>query len=159
MSERAEALARRFEQINGEVIAFVERCDDAAWQTEVLEEQRTVAVVAHHVASAYPAVTGWITSLAAGQPVAITMERIHELNARHKAHFAHPTQAEVLDLLRDGGAAAAQAVRALDDQQLDTRAAFGPAGNRPLSAAQVAEYVLITHPTGHLTAMRQALGQ
>lgn len=158
MSDRAEALAQRFEQVNGELIAFIEGCDDAAWQTEIPEEQRTVAVVAHHVASAYPVVVGWIASVAAGQPVEITIERIDELNERHKTRFAHPTQADVLDLLRGNGAAGAEAVRALDDDQLDRQARFGPA-DRPLSTAEVVEYVFIRHPTSHLATMRQALGR
>jgi hypothetical protein len=158
MSDRGQALAERFEKVNGDVMAFVEGCDDVAWQTMVPEEERTVGVVAHHVASAYSAVNGWITSLAADQPVEITMEQIHQLNERHKARFAHPERTQVTELLRRDGAALAQTVRELDDQELDAKAHFGPA-NRPLRAAQVAEYVLISHPTDHLANMRKALGR
>lgn len=159
MSERAQALAERFEQINGEMIAFAEGCDEATWQTLVPEEQRTVGVVIHHVVSAYPVVGGWITSLAAGQPVAITREQIDHLNDRHKERFAHPDRGEVVTLLRSNGAAASEFIRSLDDAQLDGKAPFGPAGGRPLSAARVAEEVYIGHPSGHLAGLRKALGQ
>src|SRR5579862_9491209 len=152
MTERATALADRFEQINGEVIAFAEGCDDATWQTEVPDEQRTVGVVIHHVVGAYPVVIGWVTSLAAGQPVETTMAQIDHLNARHKERFPQPDRAETIALARRNGATAAQFIRSLDDEQLDRKAPFGPGGGRPMNAAQVAEYVFIGHPTHHLAS-------
>jgi hypothetical protein len=157
MAARAQALTQRFEQVNGEIIAFVDGCDDQQWQTVVPEEQRTVAVMAHHVAGAYPVIVGWITSLAQGQPVEITMEQIDQANAIHKQRYAQVTREEVSGMLRRGGAAAATAVAALDDQQLDSRAMMGPAG-RELTARQVIEYVLVAHTANHFANMRRAVG-
>jgi hypothetical protein len=114
--------------------------------------------MAHHVAGAYPVIVGWITSLAQGQPVEITMEQIDQANAIHKQRYAQVTREEVSGMLRRGGAAAATAVAALDDQQLDSRAMMGPAG-RELTARQVIEYVLVAHTANHFANMRRAVGQ
>ena len=66
MGKRAEALATRVEQGARELIAFVEGCSDAEWQTYVPDEDRTVGVLVHHVASAYPVELDVIKTLASG---------------------------------------------------------------------------------------------
>jgi hypothetical protein len=158
MAETVQALIQRFEQVNGEVVAFVEGCDEQQWQTEVPEEQRTIAVVAHHVAGAYPAVAGWVTSLAHGQAVETTMEQIDQINAAHKARYAQVSREEVSALLKRNGATAIAAITALDEQQLDAGAMMGPSG-REVTARQVIRSVLLGHAANHLAAMRRALGQ
>lgn len=158
MAEQVQALVQRFEQVNAEVIALVEGCDDQQWQTEVPEEQRTVAVVAHHVAGAYPAVAGWVTSLAHGRAVETTMEQIDQINEAHKAKYAHVRREEVRDLLKRNGATAIEAITALDEQQLDSGAMMGPAG-REVTARQLIKSVLIGHAAAHLATMRRAIEQ
>ena len=57
MSERAAALAERFERINQDLIATVERCSDADWRRACAGEGWPVGVTAHHVAT-FAALTG-----------------------------------------------------------------------------------------------------
>ncbi|MCL4553406.1 MAG: hypothetical protein M1305_07660, partial [Candidatus Marsarchaeota archaeon] len=78
--------------------------------------------------------------------------------ARHAAEYAGCTKAETLDLLRRDGRRAAEAVRALTDEQLDRQAP--PNGTRPARTAQdVVERILINHVTAHGASIREALGQ
>ncbi|MBF6591725.1 MAG: DinB family protein [Ktedonobacterales bacterium] len=157
MSERARELAERFEQLNTQVIALVEGCTEEQWRAECPGEGRSVAVVAHHIAAAYPEIVTWMVNLAAGQPVTMTMAQVDQLNARHAAHFAHCTQAEVADLLRRNGADAVAVVGGLSDEQLDRAAPAAIAGGQTVSAAQLAKHGLSGHTKGHLTTLRTAL--
>ena len=69
MSERAEALAKRFEQVNDELIAAVEGCSDEQWRKTCSGEQWSVAVTAHHVAPS-PLMPAWSHRPAAsGRPL------------------------------------------------------------------------------------------
>lgn len=159
-SARAASLADKFDQINGDVMAFVRECPADRWQQLTDSEGWPLGVVALHVAGSYRAISGWFRSLAQGQPVALTMDDINGANAQLKAHAeAHPeayAQATVLAHLEANGRAASDAVRALSDAELDSQADFGPAGH-PLSAEQVIKYVLFVHPREHLASMRAAL--
>ncbi len=154
-SARAEELAGQFEQLNGEVIAFVESCDDATWTGSCADDGRSVGAVAHHVAGAHRAVGQWVSMIAAGQPVNVTMDEIHASNARAAAADAHKSRQEVVDALRRHGATAAASVRALDDDGLARSAAFGPAGGTLVSAETVIVSAMLGHPRGHLESMRK----
>jgi hypothetical protein len=150
---KGEELARQFEQINAEVIAFVEGCDEAAWKATCADDERSVGAVSAHIANAYRPVVGWVNALAAGQPVSITMDDIHGYNAQAAAADTARSQSDVADALRRNGAIAAGAIRQLSDVQLAQTAHFGPAG-APLSAETVATYTLLGHPRSHLKNMR-----
>ncbi len=158
-SAKAEALAQKFEQLNGEVIAFVDGCDDATWNAVCPDDERPVAAVASHVAGAYPVVAAWMRSVASGQPVTLTMDDIHASNARAATKDANRSRADVAQALRQNGALAASTVRDLDDESLARGAAFGPAGGTELTAEAVATYVLLRHPRVHLDTMRKATAQ
>jgi hypothetical protein len=159
MSQRAEELADRFERMNEEMIAFVEACTDEQWQRVIPGEKRTVGVVAHHVASAYPAIMRWVMSLAAGKPIEMHLEEIDQANELHAARHGSPSKGEVADLLRTNGAAAAQEVRAISDAQLDQTAHVELSAQGPLSARQMIRHVLIGHAENHLAELRQGLAQ
>ncbi len=151
---KGEELARKFEQINDEVIAFVEGCDDATWKATCAEDERTVGEVAAHIANAYRAAGEWVRTLVSGQPLNITMDDIHTFNAQAAKADSRRSQSEVAATLRRNGALAAESVRGLSDDQLAQSAYFGPAG-APLSAETVASYVLLGHSRGHLKTMRK----
>ena len=158
MSERARALANRFEQVNHELAATVERCSEGQWRATTAGEGWTVGVVAHHVAGGHSAIAGLVERLATGQPLPnLTMEMIHQGNAAHAQEHANCTKAETVALLRQNGAAAATVVRGLQDDQLD-RTASVIAGAPPMSAQQVIEGILIGHVQEHSASIRSALG-
>jgi len=158
-SAKAEALAQQFEQLNDEVIAFVEGCDDATWHATCPDDGRPVAAVASHIVDGTRAVTEWIRLVSSGQPVTTTMDDIHASNAHNAPKGAQRSQAEVSQALRESGAAAASMVRSLDDESLRHSAPFGPAGGATLTAETVATRVLPAHPRSHLATMRHAAAQ
>ena len=156
MSERAQALANRFEETNRELISTVEKCSDAEWRTKCAGETWSVGVVAHHVAESHAAIARIIQMIAAGQQLPnVTTEAIDQRNVQHAQQHANCTKSETLDLLRNNGASAAAAVRGLSDEQLQ-RSGTLRAG--PMSAEQVIEAILIGHGKGHLSSIRAAIG-
>ena len=158
MSVRAAALADRFERINRDLIAAVERCADADWQRTCAGEGWPIGVTAHHVATSYPAFKGFIQGIATGADLPpITPEMLDASNARHAEEHARCSRQETLELLRRDGQAAAEAVRGLSDEQLDRTAPMALAGGSAVSAQQMAEF-MIGHPTDHLASIRAALG-
>lgn len=158
MSERAEALASRFEAANNEFIATIEGCTDAQWHMKCPDEDRPVGVVAHHVAGAQRAAAGWMRVVAEGQPLPpLTMELIDQLNARHAERHSTIGKDETVALLRQNGQETAALIRALSDVELDRTSSAPLFGPNPVSAEQIITHVLIAHIKGHLRSIRQAL--
>ena len=81
-----------------------------------------------------PACTRWRSSWrrrwpAASRSTGVTWDDVHEMNAEHAKENDAVTKEAALDLLRRNSAAAAAAIRALSDEELD-RAAAGVAQRR-----------------------------
>ena len=158
MSNRAEELAKRFEQTNDEVIAAVQGCSDEQWRKTCSGEQWSVGVTAHHIGTSQVPIAGLVRAVATGQPVpSLTQEMLGAGNAEHARQFAGCTKEETVELLRRGGREAADILRGLSDEQLDNGAELPLLGGRRTSAAEIAEMALIGHPTSHLESIRAAL--
>lgn len=157
MGQRGQALADRFEQVNKEMVATVERCSDGQWKTNTAAETWPVGVVAHHVAQSLAAIAGLVQKVATGQPLPpLTMDMIHEMNMEHAKQHAHCTKDETLTLLRKNGATAAGAIRGLSDEQLDRSGSL--LGGPPMTTQQVVERVLIGHVQEHHGSIRATVG-
>lgn len=157
MSQRAEALAAKFEQANNDVIAAVEGCSDGQWSATCQDEGWSVAATAHHIAGGYPLITGLAQAMAGGtQFPALTAEQIDKRNAEHAQQFAGVSKDETLQMLREGGAAAAAAVRGLNDEQLDKKAVVLQ-GQPEMTTEQMLDAVLVGSATGHLASIRKAI--
>ena len=102
------------------LIELAERLSDAQWQTRIPRDGRKVGVVVHHVASMYPLEIKLAQALADNNPIAgVTWDDVHALNAQHAADNDQVTRQEAIALLRANSAAAAAAIRALSEEQLD----------------------------------------
>lgn len=158
MATRLDNYAARFEATNNDLIATVEGCPDEQWRQLCEDGGRPVGVVAYHVAATNEAFARMLGALAAGQTYSpkISMEVIHGHNAQQARDHADVGKPEVLDGLRQQGAAILQALRRLDDGQLDQVA--GTFGDNELRVAQVIEYVVIGHTREHLDSIRTAIG-
>jgi uncharacterized damage-inducible protein DinB len=154
---RVEALARRLEQANAELIGVVASCPDDRWRARCEDGGRTVNVVAHHVATGHVAIAEWVQSLAAGQPVSVAADTIHAANDAHAIANAGVSRDDVLTLLQANGPAAAAIVRGLTDEQLERSAPLGIFGGKETSAGELAERVLIGHVHAHLRDIRAAV--
>jgi uncharacterized damage-inducible protein DinB len=157
MSERADALAAKFEQANADAIATVERLSDADWR-KTTGEGWTVAATAHHAAIVHEGIARFIREVADGTATPRSgMDTIDQSNARHAQEYASCSKAEVLDELRARGATAAAIVRGLSDEQLD-RSTDAIPGMPPVSAEQLVEMALIGHVAEHTASIKQATG-
>jgi hypothetical protein len=123
LSSRANALADRLEQGARALAAFARTLSEAEWNSRIPGDGRKVGVVVHHVAYMYPIEIEVAQILAEGKPVVgLTWDTIHEINAGHAQEHDGVTLEAALDLLRRNSAAAAAAIRELDDAALDRAA-------------------------------------
>jgi Protein of unknown function (DUF664) len=158
MSHRSEALAKRLEQGARALARFASDLSDTEWHSRVPKDGRKLGVVVHHVATMYPLEIQLAQTLAGGQPVAgVTWDAVHEINAGHAREHDAVTKEVALDLLRRNSAAAAAAIRALSDEQLDQAAPLSLNADAPLTCQFMLEDHAVRHSYHHLAAMRAAL--
>lgn len=160
MSQRSELLASRLEQGARALIAFASALTDDEWRTPLPHDGRPVGVVVHHVASVYPIEIQLAETVAAGKAVTgVTGADIDAMNGGHAVEHANATKDEALDLLRRNSAAAAAAIRALSDDQLDRAMPVSLYANAPLTCQFVLEDHAVRHSYHHLAGIRRAVGQ
>jgi hypothetical protein len=158
MSRRTEALAARLEQGARALAAFASTLTDAEWHTRVPKDGRKVGVVVHHVATMYPLEIQLAQLLGAGKPVAaVTWDVVHEMNAAHAKEYDAVTKEAALDLLRGNSTAAAPAIRALSDEELDRAAPGSLNSDAPLTCQFMLEDHAVRHSYHHLDRIRAAL--
>jgi|SRR5262245_40710819 len=160
ISLRAEALAERLEQGARALAALAADLTDAEWQTPLPGDGRRIGVVVHHVASMYPLEINLAQTLAGGEPITgVAWENIHALNAAHARDYDTVTRATTLDLLRRNSSAAAAAIRALTDDELDRAAPVSLNADAPLTCQFFLEDHALRHSYHHLARIRAALGR
>lgn len=159
MNRRAEALAARLEQGADALADFAAGLTDEQWRTKVPGDGRTVGVVVHHVASIYTLEIQLAQTLAGGAPITgVTWAAVAGVNASHAQEHGSVSKTETLELLRRNSRAAAQAVRALTDEQLDRAAPVSLNANAPLTTQFFIEDHALRHSFHHLEKIRAALG-
>jgi len=159
-SRRAEALASRIEEGAAGLAAFAAQLSEEQWRTPVsASDRRPVGVIVHHVASMYPIEIQVAQAVAGGRPVTdVTWEAVAELNAKHAGEQSEVTKPAALELLKKNSREAADAVRALTDDELDAAAAFSLSFGAPVTAQFVIEDHALRHSWHHLARIRKALG-
>ncbi len=158
MSERGSLLASRLEQANADLRDVVAGCDDDAWQRVTSVTGWPVGVVASHVAGGQKLIAGWVQSLANGQPVAVDMPMVHESNKAHAEKRRDVTREQVQESLGRNGEAAAATLRSLTDEQLDRSAPIAIFEGEEVTAAELADRLLVGHVLGHLREIRDTIG-
>jgi SAM-dependent methyltransferase len=156
--QRARALADRLEEGASALAAFASALTDGEWQTRVPKDGRKIGVIVHHVATVYPIEIELAQTLAAGKPVVgLTMDNVHEMNARHAKEYDGVTKEAALDLLRRNSAAAATAIRGLSDDELGRAAPVSLYHDAPLTCQFVLEDHAVRHSYHHLARIRGGL--
>ncbi len=155
---RATALAERLERGANELAGVASALTDKEWQTRIPGDGRKIGVVIHHVASMYPIEIKLAQVLASGQPVTgVTWADVHAINAGHAKENDGVTKEAALDLLRTNSAAAAAAIRALTDAELDSAAPLSLNADAPLTCQFMLEDHAVRHSYHHLAKIRAAL--
>jgi len=156
---RSEALARRLESGAAALAAFAQTLSEAEWQTRLPRDGRKVGVVVHHVASVYPVEIHLASLLASGQPVTVSWEDVNKMNAGHAADSDGASKSDTLALLATNSTAAAAAIRALTDDQLDRAAPVSLNSDAPLTCQFMLEDHAVRHSYHHLARIRAALAR
>jgi hypothetical protein len=157
-SERARALADRLVEGARSLAALASSLSPQQWNTPIPGDGRTVGVVVHHVASVYPIEIEIAQVIAGGQPMTnVTMADVHAMNAGHAQEFAGVSPRDAVDLLLRNSAAAADAIRAFTDEELESAAPASLYGNAPVTSQFVLEDHAVRHSFHHLDRIRRAL--
>ena len=160
MNSRSEALAARLEAGATALASFAATLSETEWQSRLPHDGRKVGVVMHHVASVYPIELHLAQLLAAGQPITdVTWDAVHTMNGDHAVAHDGVTKEAALALLASNSAAAAAAIRALSDAELDRAAPVSLNSNAPLTCQFVLEDHAVRHSYHHLARIRAALAR
>ena len=156
---RAEKLACRIEEGAASLASFAEGVSQAGWRASAsITDRRSIGVIVHHVASAYPVEIDLARTIALGKAVTdVTWEVVAELNAKHAKDHSGVTKEAALELLRRNSREAAAAVRAFTDEELDRAAPFSLSFGAPVTAQFVIEDHALRHSWHHLARLRTAL--
>jgi DinB family protein len=158
MSERTEALARRLEQGADALIALASGLTESEWNIRIPRDGRKIGVVVHHVAFMYPLEIQLAQVMAKGEAVmGVTSATIDEINAKHAKDKEGVTKEEAIEAVRRNSAAAAAAIRALSDQELDQAATLSLNADAPLTTQFMLEDHAVRHSYHHAAKIRSAL--
>ena len=133
---RGESLATHIEEDAARLVAFAEGLSDAEWHTPVsATDSRSIGVVVHHVASMYPIEIDLARTVASGRSVEdVTWEVVAQVNGKHEQDNAQVSKSAAPELLPQNSHAAAVAVRAFTDQELENAAPFSLSFGTPMTA-------------------------
>lgn len=138
-----------------DVIAVAVSCSQEDWTRNCPSEQRSVGVMFDHIAQINADVVRWIHEFLSGRRVELTREALTQRNADHAQRAAVRPREETLADLKTSSARTSEFLRSLTDQQLTVTQEWGFAGTQ--NVGWVAG-VGLSHPTGHLKNIKEALG-
>lgn len=160
MSYRSDALAARLEAGARALAAFTATLSETEWQTRLPKDGRKVGVVVYHVASMYPIEIHLASLVAAGKPVtSVTGDTVDSMNRDLASESDGVTKEAALALLATNSAAAAAAIRAFSDEQLDCAAPVSLNSDAPLTCQFMLEDHAVRHSYHHLARIRAALAR
>jgi len=160
MKKRSEALAARLEAGAEALASFASTLTETEWQTRLPGDGRKIGVVVHHVASVYPIEIQLAQALAGGNAItAVTWDAVKTMNHDHSKEQDGVTREAALSLLAGNSAAAAAAIRALSDEELDCAAPVSLNSDAPLTCQFMLEDHAVRHSYHHLARIRAALGR
>ena len=157
-NKRSEALATRLENGAAALASLAATLSEADWQKRLPNDGRNIAVVVHHVASMYPLEIQLAKLLAAGQPIAVvTSHAVDSINRGHATENHNVAKEAALALLRTNSSAAAGAIRALTEEELDRWAPVSLNSDALLTCQFFLEDHAVRHSYHHLAAIKAAL--
>jgi hypothetical protein len=108
----------------------------------------------------YPIEIHLASLLAAGQPVSgVTWDVVAAMNRDHASENEGSSKQATLALLATNSAAAAAAIRAFGDEELDRAAPVSLNSDAPLTCQFMLEDHAVRHSYHHLAGIRAALGK
>jgi hypothetical protein len=158
MNTRSARLAARLEANALALTEFARNLSPAQWRAAVPGDGRTLGVTVHHVANMYPLEIQLAQAIAAGTPMTgVTWQAVHDINASHAKDYCDVTKDAALVLLKENSAAAANAIRALSDDDLDRAVTLSLYADAELTCQFFLEDHAIRHAAHHLARMKAAI--
>lgn len=155
---RAARLADRLERHAAALADFARSLGEDAWRLPALGDGRTVGVIVHHVATVYPLEVQLAELMAAGTPIVdVTWAAVRDMNAAHAVDHADATREQTLSLLAANSAAAAAAIRAFSDADLDRAVPVSLYGGAELTCQFMLEDHAVRHSIHHLARLQAAV--
>ncbi len=152
----AEAGAAALDAAIDEFVQFVREVvpEEEQWGAQVPVEERTVRVMAYHIANGLRLNRAWLEPARLGQPV--PGDDLDIYNAHEALDHAGTTRDEVLAVVEGERAAAVQALRSLTAKEWGITVPFGPGGGIELPVSRLAT-AAERHIRTHLDHVREAL--
>ena len=158
MSRRSEALADRLEQGAMALASFAAGLTEQEWEMRTPKDGRKIGVIVNHVATVYPLEIELAQTVGRGEAVTgVTAEVINKMNADHAKENDGVTKQQTLELLRQNSAAAAAAIRALSDEELDQAVPVSLYSNATVTCQFVLEDHAVRHSYHHLARLQSAV--
>jgi hypothetical protein len=158
MGTKTEALAKQFEAKAQDALATLEQLSDTDWKKVTAAEKWPVGVTAHHMAGVFHVLPNVVAAIVAGQPLdGFGFDKMDEFNAQHAKDYANCTKAETVELYKNGVAASAAAIRALNDNDL-AKSGTLVRGAPSMTAEQVIAGGLLHHIDEHFGSIRKTIG-
>lgn len=158
MTTRTERLARRLEANAKALADYAAELTPEQWRTPMPHDGRTIGVIVNHVASIYPLEIELAQGIASGKPLAgVTWDAVATVNAGHAKDNQNATKEATLALLKQNSEAAAAAIRALSDEDLDRAVPQSLYGDAELTCQFFLEDHAVRHAIHHLAKIRAAL--
>jgi len=155
LGAQGEALAAQVQQVADQLVGVIESCPEERWRATTAAEGWSVGVAAHHAAGSLGPTTQFVVAVAKGMPLPqISPEIIDHGNAQHAREFAGCTKSETIELARTQGASAAEMLRGLTDEDLARTATLSFTGDRTVSAGEIAQFLVLGHPKGHMESIK-----
>lgn len=157
MAGQIDEFIAQFQANNAEYVAVVSGCSDDDWARAGADDERTVGVIAFHMATVQGGLSGLIGAVVAGKPTNApgSIEEIDKMNADHARNHATVDQEEVVNALSASGQAFVTQLRRLSDEDLDR--SVGVLVGNELTIGQVIQFAVIGHQREHLESIRGAL--
>jgi hypothetical protein len=160
LNQRSEALATRLENGATALAALAATLSEAEWQMRLPDDGRKIGVVVHHVASMYPSEIQLASLLAVGQPITgVTWDAVDAINRDHAKEYDNVAKEAALALLNTNSAAAAAAIRAFTDDELDRAAPVSLNRDALLTCQFFLEDHPVRHSYHHLARIKAAIAR
>ena len=159
MAQRSEALSKRIEDFQNEVIGFVNDLSDDDWHQTCEWEEWSVGATACHLGGGHLAISGMLHMIVRGEALPqLTMDEINAMSKKWAQKHTHSTKTDALALLREKGDQLVADVAALSDEDLDRKGSM-PAFGGDVTAGQLIDYVIFQSGSQHLASMKAAVGR
>jgi hypothetical protein len=155
MNTRSARLAARLEANARALVDFANTLSPEQWRTAVPGDGRTIGVTVHHVASMYPLEIQLAQTIAAGTAMTgVTWQAVHDINANHAKDYRDVGKDTAIQLVKENSAAAANAIRAMSDDDLDRAVTLSLYGDAELTCQFFLEDHAVRHAAHHLAKMK-----